>query len=209
MTTFDVIDSPAISPVIDQAAAYAVLVKDAIDARQAIDIGRWLIGAYVRMLMDISVYGQHTLEDFADDIGIDPKRAYEYASMASYYSLGRREQISHLNLTYSHLREAKRLKDVDKSLAFLHIVFANVWTIQQTRDALKAMCINGGVYVGPTFDTSPITDMNNNRIDQRPVYQWRGPAIVTIDAKGIVRLQCDHAPEVEQGKRYMVSFEEY
>jgi hypothetical protein len=41
-----------------------------------------------------------------------------------------------------------------------------------------------------------------------PEYQWRGPALVTIDKKGRVQLQCDHAPEIESGKRYIVSFEE-
>lgn len=206
MTTVDVIDSPTLSPTHDQAAAYAALTEDAIKARKAMDTGRWILGECTRMLMDAAVYGQHSIEDFADDIGIDPKRLYEFAGMATYYTPETRISLSGLNLTYSHMREAKRLKDVNKSIAFLKEVALNVWTIRQTQDALKALFSPDAL---PSYSDTPITDPNNQRIDQRPNYQWRGRATVSIDAKGVVRLQCEGIPEIESGEVYMVSFEAY
>jgi hypothetical protein len=206
MTAFDVINSPVVSP-IDQAAAYAALTEDAINARQAMDTGRWILGECTRMLLDTSLYGQHTLDEFGDTIGVDPKRLYEYGSMASYYTPEKRESLSELNLTYSHLREARRLKDIDKSVAFLQKVALNAWTIAETRDALKEHFHPDSL---PSYsDSPPMTDSNGHPYNPQPEYQWRGPAVVHLDANGVLRLQCEGVPEVEQGKRYMVSFEEY
>ena len=193
------------SPTIDTAASYSSLVNDGITACQAMDTGRWLLGEYTRQL--VTYYNERTIEQYADDVKIDASRLYEFALMASYYSLETRESLSELNLCYSQYREARRLKDLDKSIAFLKKAALNLWTIAQTRSALKEHFSPDAL---PSYSDNPaMTDLNNRPVNERPVYQWRGPASVTIDAKGIVRLQCDHAPEVEQGKRYMVSFEEY
>jgi hypothetical protein len=204
MTAEDFIaDSP---PQMDEAIAYATLVNDAITARQAMDTGRWLIGEYVRQLK--TYYKQKTIEQFSDEVGIDPKRAYEYASMSSFYPLNDRAELSDLDLTYSHYREARRLGDLDQAKAFLSEIALNHWTIQQTRERLKIMLYQG-VKVAPGYDSpAPITDATGAPIVNTPEYQWRGPALVTIDKKGRVQLQCDHAPEIESGKRYIVSFEE-
>lgn len=96
MTAEDLVSaSPAI--IQDEAAAYAALVNDAITARQAMDTGRWLLGEYVRQLK--TYYGQKTIEQFADDVGVDAKRLYEYAKLASFYPLKDRNELSDLDLT--------------------------------------------------------------------------------------------------------------
>lgn len=206
MTTFAVTDAPTVSPV-DQAAAYAELTRAAIDARKAMDTGRWLLGEYTRMLLDTTVYGAHTIEEFADAISIDAKRLYEFGAMATYYTPKTRESLAGLNLTYSHMREARRLKDLNKSIAFLQKASLNVWTLTQTREAIKAYFSPDAP---PAFSDGPaMTDTNNRPFNPRPVYEWRGPAMVSFDEKGIVRLQCDSVPDLDPDKRYMVSFEEY
>jgi hypothetical protein len=201
MTTFGVAPTaPA-----DTAYGYSSLVRDAIQARQAMDTGRWLIGEYARTL--VTHYREKTIEDFADDIGIDAKRVYEYGAMASYYPLETRAALSHLDLNYSQYREARRLKDLNKSIEFLEQVALNVWTIAQTRQALKDLF---NPDTPPSYSDGPaMTDRDNRPFHERPAYQWRGPAIVSFDGTGGVRLQCDSIPHLEPEKRYMVSFEEY
>lgn len=199
------IEAPEIdvSP-IDEAYSYAALVTDGITARQAMDTGRWLIGDYVRML--VTNYRERTVEQYADDIGIESSRAYEYAGMASFYPLEIRDQLSELDLYYSHMREARRLRDLGRAVEFLKTIALNAWTIQQTRDALKAVFAPNAL---PNYsDGNAITDLRDRPIDQRPVYQWRGPAMVEVDKQGVVHIRCDHTPEIEPNKRYIVSFEE-
>lgn len=201
------IDTPSapIAPPIDHAAAYAALTEDAINARQAMDTGRWLLGEYTRMVLDATVYGQHTIDEFADDIGVDSKRAYEYGAMASYYPPATRESLSELKLTYSHFREAKRLKDLDKSIEFLKTVALNAWTIRQTQEALKEIFDPQPL---PSYST-PLTDPQNRPVSARGMYQWRGPATVQFDEQGVARLVCEGLLEFEPGTRLMVSVEEY
>lgn len=197
-----------ISPTSDEAHDYATLVEYGRTANETMDKNRWLLGEYTLLLITyFTRYSERTIEQFAEDISIDPRRLYEFSGMASFYPKEVREELSELNLFYTHWREAKRLKDLDKAIEFLKLIALNQWTLSQTRDALKAL-LNMGHDVAQTYsEDNKIIDLNGRPIDQRPIYQWRGPALVAVGKNGKVQLQCDHMPEIEDGKRYIVSFE--
>lgn len=191
---------------IDEAYEYSLLVEKGRIARQAKDMSQWLLGDYVRML--ITHYGERTIEQYADDIEIEAHSLYTYGPMASYYPLQVREELSELDLCYTHFKEARRLKSLDKSIEFLKTIAENRWTVNQTRMALKALRMKGHAVAENVSDAPPMTDLRNLPYERRPSYQWRGPAMVSIDKQGNVSLKCDSPPEIEPGKRYIVSFEE-
>ena len=193
----------------DVAHEYAALLELATNARQALDIGRWLIGDYVRKLItDFSAYAECTVENFADAITLSPNSAYEYASMASFYTLETREQLSELNLSYSHYREARRLRSLDKAIEFLKTIALNRWTIQQTRDALKALQRMGHRDIAATYSDAPLpTDLNNQPFDRNPLAVWRGVGMLKFDSKGRAQLHIE-APDLEPDKEYIVIIQE-
>jgi len=208
MSAIALLNAPSPSPAIDQAVGYAALVTDGIRAREAMDTGRWILGGNVRQL--VTHYREHTVEQYADDVGgVEATSLYEYAGVASFYTADALESLSELDLCYSHYREARRLKTLDKAVEFLKLIALNHWTTHQTRAALKEIKRNGGDIAATYSSSSPITGLDNRVVNRHPVYQWRGPATVSIDEKGVVRLVCEGLPEIEQGARYMVSFEEY
>jgi hypothetical protein len=198
------IEDAIAAPTLNDAEGYALLVEDGIIARRAMDTGRWLIGEYVRQL--VTYYGERTIEQYADDIGIQPNRAYEYGSMASFYSLGTRAAFSELDLTYSHYREARRLKNLDRALEFLRLAALNKWTVRDMAQNLKAF--RDGEVAQSYSDAPPLTDLRNTPMSSRPSYQWRGRAIVKIGKDGLVQLACENIPDLEPDKEYIVSFEE-
>jgi hypothetical protein len=192
---------------VDEAYSYAELVNDGITARKAMDTGRWLIGEYTRSL--VTYYKQKTIEEYARDISVPAKRVYEYGVMASFYPLEIRESLAELDLTYSHFREARRLKDLDKAIDFLKAAALNLLSVDDMRQSLKAMKRLEGMDLADKYsDGNTVTDHYDKPIDQRPIYQWRGPALVEVDKQGVVHIRCDHTPEIEPNKRYIVSFEE-
>lgn len=193
----------------DVAYEYAALVDLAVNAAKAMDLGRWLIGDYVRKLItDFSAYAECTVEKFADAIKISHTSAYEYASMASFYTLAIREELSELDLSYSHMREARRLKTMDKAIEFLKAIALNRWTIQQTRDALKSLQKAGHTVAQTYSDAPPPTDLNHQAYDRNPLAIWRGVATLKIDSKGRAQLHIETPPDLEPDKEYIVIIQE-
>lgn len=193
----------------DVALEYALLVEQALNARKAMDIGRWLLGDYVRRLItDFSKYRECTIEKFADAVTIDAKRLYEYASMASFYSLEKREELAELHLSYTHYREARRLRTIEKAVEFLKAIALNRWTIQQTRDALKALNQMGHKIADTFSDSPPMMDYH-----QTPVYPgarnvWQGIGTIKVGKQGFM-LQCDIPPDhIDPDKRYEITVRE-
>jgi hypothetical protein len=198
------IEDAIAAPTLNDAEGYAQLVEDGITARRAMDTGRWLIGEYVRQL--VTYYGERTIEQYADDIGIQPNRAYEYGAMASFYSLDIRASLSELDLTYSAYREARRLKDLDRAIEFLKMAAFNKWTVRDMAQNLKAF--RSGEIAQTYSDAPPLTDLHNTPMSSRPSYQWRGRATVKIGKDGLVQLAGVNIPGLEEDKEYIVSFEE-
>ena len=171
------IEDAIAAPALDEIETYSNLVQAAIDARKAMDTGRWLLGNYVRQL--ITYYAEHTIEQFADEVGVDSRRLYEYGVMASFYPMDARESLSELDLTYSHYREARRLGDLDQAVEFLKTIALNRWTVRQTQDALKSMKALAGAAIprmGGEFTTTDNRPVNPHR--PRPV--WEGITQLTV-----------------------------
>lgn len=201
MTT---VEAPEIdSPPVDTAYGYANLVERGIVARQAMDTGRWLLGGNVREL--VTYYGERTIEQYADDVGVEANRLYEYAEMASFYPAAVRDELSELDLCYTHYREAKWFKSLDSAIEFLKTIALNHWNVSETRARLKALR-NGGHL--PSRPDRGMTDLHNVPVEPRMNYQWRGRAIVRLDGKGRVQLECETPPDLEADKQYMVIFQE-
>jgi hypothetical protein len=192
----------AIQPATDAANGYANLVERGIIARQAMDTGRWVLGGNVREL--VTYYGERTIEQYADDIGVEANRLYEYAELASFYPMDVREELSELDLCYTHYREAKWFKDLDQAIEFLKMIALNHWNVSQTRDYLRTLR-NGGKL--PPRSDRTISDLNNVPVEPRMNYQWRGRAMVSFDANGIVQLACEEVPDIDPDKPYMVIFQ--
>jgi hypothetical protein len=192
----------AIQPATDTAQGYANLVERGIIARQAMDTGRWVLGGNVREL--VTYYGERTIEQYADDIGVEANRLYEYAELASFYPMDVREELSELDLCYTHYREAKWFKDLDQAIEFLKMIALNHWNVSQTRDYLRTLR-NGGKL--PPRSDRTISDLNNVPVEPRMNYQWRGRAMVSFDANGIVQLACEEVPDIDPDKPYMVIFQ--
>lgn len=193
------------APPVDEAHEYSQLVNDGIIARQAMDKGRWVLGNNVRKL--VTYYAQRTIEQYADDVGVEANRLYEYGELASFYPTEIREELSELDLCYTHYREAKTLKNLADAVDFLKLIALYRWNVSETRERLKLMRSTG--HIDPTKSTgSTVKDLNNLPYERRPSYQWRGPATVQRGKDGTMNLKGVNAPEIEDGKRYIVSFEE-
>jgi hypothetical protein len=195
----------AIQPATDAATGYANLVERGIIARQAMDTGRWVLGGNVREL--VTYYGERTIEQYADDVGVEADRLYEYAELATFYPMDVREELSQLDLCYTHYREAKYLKDLSLAVEFLKTIALYRWNVSQTRAALKALKQSGDIDLDRISRMGAITDLRNQPYNKRPVIEWQGTATVRFDKGGKPELQWDSIPEVEDGKKYRVSFE--
>lgn len=103
-----------------------------VTARKDADRGRFTIGDLG--LLITTHYRGHDIEDFAKHIGVGFKSIYEYMGVCEYYELLARTEFldAHPNVTYSHLRQAKRMKDIDLSYGVLEQANDEQWTVDQT-----------------------------------------------------------------------------
>jgi hypothetical protein len=204
MTTVEASDLDS-APPRDEAYEYSLLVEKGENASKAKSMAKWILGDCVRQLT--TYYAQRTVKQYAADIKEESQSLYEYSGMASFFSLEVRESLAHLNLSYSHFREARRLKDLDKAIEFLETAANNYWTVDDMRQALKALRMSGHTVADTYGDAPPMTDLNNVPVEPRMNYQWRGRAIVRMDSKGHVQLECETPPDLEPDKQYMVIFQ--
>jgi hypothetical protein len=189
----------------DKSYEYSVLVDKGIQARQRKDTAKWRLGGYVRELE--TTYRDRTVEQYADDIGEAAKSLYEYAGMASFFSQEIRESLSELDLSYSHFREARRLKDLNKAIEFLKVAASNHWTVKDMWAALKALRQSGHTVAETYSDAPPPTDLNNHAIERNPLAVWRGVGTLKFDNKGRAQLHIE-APDLEPDKEYIVIIQE-
>lgn len=98
-------------------------------AQTNMDTGRWLIGDLA--LMVAKRYGKNTLQEFADSINVPVARVREYRTTAAFWDRKisvRTEYLAEFpTLTYTHFRQAMKLKDLDDAQTFLLRCADNGW----------------------------------------------------------------------------------
>jgi hypothetical protein len=190
----------------DEAHSYALLVDEGITARKAMDTGRWLIGEYARTL--VTYYREKTIEEYARDIGVAAKRVYEYGAMASFYPLDIREHLSELDLTYSHFREARRLKDLNRAIDFLRAAALNLWTVEDMAQNLKTMSQLERLNLSSKYsEDNHLTDHTNKPVDpSRPRPVWEGITTLTVK-NGRVTFAGTLPPDFDPDRAYKIIIE--
>jgi len=153
-----------------------------------IDNRRWIVGDYA--LHIDTHYGQHTMEDFARDIGMNRSTVSNWKRVSEFYpNPFRAEQIErNPNLTYTYFRDALRLGDDKQIIAdWLEEVSYNGWSAdeashklterlgRQTRDSIE------GEVSGHTWSNGKFCLIV--RLDTEDMQkEWQGKQ-VTIRAK--------------------------
>lgn len=92
-----------------------------------IDERRWIVGDDA-LLIDTK-YGEHTMDDFARDIGMNKSTVKGWKRVCEFYPKSIRGNLfeGYPNLTYSHMKDALRLKDLDEALVWLEQVSSEGW----------------------------------------------------------------------------------
>jgi hypothetical protein len=89
---------------------------------------RWLLGDVASRIE--KQYGKNRIGDFAKDTGNTVSSLKQYRAMAKFYEKSTRYLFE--NLTWSHYRHAKRLKDLETSLDLLEQASVNSWSCEMT-----------------------------------------------------------------------------
>lgn len=142
-TTFDVIAH------IDHLAhkgedIWEICVNAGMEARNMLDEGKWVVGDIAHTITQR--YGARTprgegiIDAFARAINIAPDRVREYRTVAKFWKhTDRDNMLSIAVLTYTHLRDAMRFKDIERAKDFLYLVADNGWTVTQARIEMASL----------------------------------------------------------------------
>jgi len=108
--------------------SYEEICDHSRDKIEKMGLDRWAIGDDAA-LVDTK-YGEHTMEDFARDIGGNKSTIAGYYRVSKFYpNIIRRKLLDNLpNLTYSHYKDALRLTDLDAAIAWLDEVAQAGWS---------------------------------------------------------------------------------
>lgn len=95
------------------------------------DTKRWIIGDDASAVE--TRYGEHTMEDFARDINMNKSTVAGWKRVADFYPKFIRRNLleNYPNLSYSHLKDALRLKSFDEAEKWLREVSDNGWSPDQ------------------------------------------------------------------------------
>lgn len=105
-------------------------------AQRNMDVGRWIIGDLAVMVK--TRYREDRLGSFAKEIQVDVARVREYRRVCAFWEMSHRQHFfDDERITYSHFREAMRLKDIEHARAFLDACAENEWTVEAARVALN------------------------------------------------------------------------
>lgn len=102
--------------------SYESLVDYARSYSEDLDNARWILGDCANTIN--TRYGDRTMDELAKDIGQHRSTLYQYAKVANFYPEDIRHKIRDTmqNITYSHMRDALRLGDVNKAVEWLEFV---------------------------------------------------------------------------------------
>ena len=114
---------------------WEALVSDGISALEQIDAGRWIIGD--NALAIDTVYGQNSIETYSLDIGAEYSRVRQYRSVSGFWHKETSPRLMLLEecptLSWTHFREAMRLKTPERAAEFLDTCASNAWNITRAR----------------------------------------------------------------------------
>ena len=98
---------------------------------EEIDHKRWIVGDDACAID--TKYGDHTMQDFARDVGLNKSTLAGWKRVSEFYPDSiRRKLLGELaNLTYSHYKDALRLKDLDEAVKWLEKVNDLGWSPDQ------------------------------------------------------------------------------
>lgn len=140
-TTEDLMTAPSLAAAdpLDMADAmlrqgddpWELLVSAGITWRDQIDTGRWKIGD-AALLID-KRYGEDTLTRYANGIGATPRSVKDYRQTCGFWHKPVRESLLQElpKLTYTHFRQAMRLKDLGAAAAFLQECSDADWSAER------------------------------------------------------------------------------
>lgn len=188
--------------------SYDRLVDLGKAARNQMDHWRWVLGDYTLLLVThFSRYGERTVEEYAEAIHIDAGRLYEFKEFAEFYPPEKRDELSELDLSYTHFREAKRLKNLDQAIELLKLAAIESMTVPELRRVIKNMELVEGIVVNKTY-TAPMT-ATGPRYNPVKHPAWDGSMHLSFDDKGRLVLEDPDIPlpALEEGRRYRVIFE--
>jgi hypothetical protein len=127
------IDIDAIAA-LDNLAEYSALVDSLRAARLIKEDAQFLMGD---MLIDTeTIYAERTIAGLASDVGLSPQSLYSYRDTAAFYPAEIRARYRD-SLSYSHLKAARKLKDIDQALDFLEACVANAWSVAAAQIEIK------------------------------------------------------------------------
>jgi hypothetical protein len=170
------------APSQDIPAAYSALVESLIAARLIKEDTQFLIGDM--LIGQETVYAERTIAGLAGDVGLSPQSLYDYRDTAAFYPADIRARYRS-PLSYSHLKTARKLKDMDKALSFLDACVENVWSVAAAQMEIKRV-------MGKSVPDAPV---------------FKGPCTFCV-IDGWVTVDGLQGVEMEQGKRYAVTIRE-
>lgn len=103
------------------------------EAADGMDAGRWILGELASSVQ--THWGDTRLDDFAIAVAVEKKRIYEYRGVYRFYEFSATAEFRADNpmLRYSHYRDAMRLGDEHKAMAFLNMCSLAGLTVEQAR----------------------------------------------------------------------------
>lgn len=156
----DVIEAP---PIID----LEEYIGRGLQAAADIDRGKWTIGDDA---VDINAkygrYNGHVLADYAKGINLPVDRVAEYHGVCKFFPKSARAEYLESNpaITYTHLRDAKRLKDYGKAMAFLDQCSAEAWSVEKARIELQRTLGKPVPPIRKTFDVQTVRQAGNGLV---------------------------------------------
>ncbi len=167
----------------DDPALYADWVAEGRDILLIEEGAQWLCGDHI--LRGRFLFPERTMHDFADDLKIAAATAYERGYMAAFYDASARAEFAALDLSYSHLREARRLGTLDAARDFLMECAAKQYSVSSAAVEVR------------------------KRLGQRlpPEIAYRGPCTLVKEG-GRVYLSGIDTGRMSAGKEYDITIRE-
>ncbi len=108
-------------------------VSAGIEAKEMLDEGRWTIGDLACLI--VKQYNANMVGNFAKAIKYEAARVKQYRTVSRFWEKSTRVDFLETcpQLTYTHYREAMRLKNLKDAQAFLRQCADNDWTVERTR----------------------------------------------------------------------------
>jgi hypothetical protein len=128
-------DNSALLATVDQMIAkgedpWQLMTDSCGMASEDMDARRWLIGDMACRV--VKKYGSDRIGEFAKEIKQPVDQVKEWRTVCRFYPLSVRADFlqDRPNLTYSHFRKAKRLRDMEAALDLLDKASLDDWTVE-------------------------------------------------------------------------------